>query len=278
MKRIAISLLLLAVMLAGMMNVQAAEAEVTVQTVASKTDIQVGDTVEFTVLATGSGVVAMQFELRLPEGLRYVPNSGATPENLAQKLGVPAADWTEQSMMFTFYNDVGITFAKGTEILRFSCVAEKEGEWTPYLYELLPFDGDYLEFTPQLRLQEVRVTTAEANVTPSVPIQTVPPTVSVTEPPASVPAETVTTTAPVVEATQPVSVPEPTEQPQSDDQPDTEETSQPEETTDPVQNQHTPPDVAENNRLWILFAAGAAILVSGVAVFFILKKKHAQNF
>ena len=158
MKRVIICLMLLMAMCAGMMNVHAAEAEITVEVRASKTEVQVGDTVEFTVLATGSGVVAMQFNVELPEGLRYVPNSGKTPENLAQKLGVPAADWTEVSMMFTFYNDIGITFAKGTEILSFSCVAEKEGEWSVNLYELLPFNGDFEEFVPKLQVQKVTVT------------------------------------------------------------------------------------------------------------------------
>lgn len=205
MKRIMISLLLLAAMLCGMMTAQAAEAEITVQVLASQTEVQVGDTVEYTILATGSGVVAMQFNLQLPEGLTYVPNSAQTPENLAQKLGVPAADWTEQSMMFTFYNDIGITFAKGTEILRFSCVAEKEGDWNVELYELLPFDGEFMEFTPKLQVQTVNVTgdtpvideTAPSNPE-QLPQQTEP---SVEEPQETQPTESID--PPLTNATEP---------------------------------------------------------------------------
>ena len=73
MKRAIICLMLLALMLTGAMSVHATEAEVTVQVRASETEVSVGDAVEFTVLATGSGVVAMQFNLELPEGLSYVP-------------------------------------------------------------------------------------------------------------------------------------------------------------------------------------------------------------
>lgn len=221
MKRIMISLLLLAAMLCGMMTAQAAEAEITVQVRASKTEVRVGDTVEYTVLATGSGVVAMQFNLQLPEGLTYVPNSAKTPENLAQKLGVPAADWTEQSMMFTFYNDIGITFAKGTEILRFSCVAEKEGAWNVELYELLPFDGEFMEFTPKLQVQTVNVTgdtPVIGETAPVIPEQLPQQTEPAVEEPqqtqptqATEPPVTDATEPPVTDTTEPTSQPDETE-------------------------------------------------------------------
>ena len=167
MKRVISCLLLVVALLTGMTGVYAAEPEMKVQVLASQTEAKVGDTVEYTVMATGSGVVAMQFTLKLPAGLSYVPNSAKTPEKLAEKLGVPAADWTEQSMMFTFYNDIGITFAEGTEILRFSCVAEKEGTWEVELYELLPFDSEFMEFEPTLQTQIVHVTVEESQNTGS---------------------------------------------------------------------------------------------------------------
>lgn len=182
MKRIVISILLLAAMMAGMMSVGAAAAEITIQVTASKTEVQVGDQVDFTVLATGNGVVAMQFDLRFPEGLRYVSKSGKTPAKLAQKLGVAAADWTEQSKMFTFYNDKGINFAAGTKILQFSCIAEKAGEWEVELYELLPFNDDFEEFTPKLQVQKVRVIKKEEQVPPTVPKETEPVVPKPTEP------------------------------------------------------------------------------------------------
>lgn len=213
MKRILICLLLLTAMLAASVSVHAAEAEMTVQVCASKTEVQVGDTVEFTVLATGSGVVAMQFNVIMPEGLSYVPGSGRTPEQLAQKLGVPAADWTEQSMMFTFYNDIGITFAKGTEIVRFSCVAEKEGNWEIELYELLPFNEEFEEFPAKLQVQAVKVT---GKTEASAPAETEPPVTGETEPaeqPSEQPAEQQPqqTEPSVTDATQAVPEPENTE-------------------------------------------------------------------
>lgn len=264
MKRIMISLLLLAAMLCGMMTAQAAEAEITVQVRASKTEVRVGDTVEYTVLATGSGVVAMQFNLQLPEGLTYVPNSAKTPENLAQKLGVPAADWTEQSMMFTFYNDIGITFAKGTEILRFSCVAEKEGAWNVELYELLPFNGDFEEFPAKLQVQSVKVTgkaetSAPAETKPSVSDETVP-SVKPTEQPVDQPDEQQPqqTEPQTPDATQTVTEPENVEN----------ETQAPQEQTPNTAPQQDPPEEErepEAPQQWktvTILAIGGILLVS----------------
>lgn len=277
MKRIVISLLLLAAMLTGMMNVWAAEAEITVQVRTSKTEVQVGDTVEYTVLATGSGVVAMQFEVRLPEGLRYVPNSGATPENLAQKLGVPAADWTEQSMMFTFYNDIGITFAEDTEILRFSCVAEKAGELEVELYELLPFNGDFEEFPPKLQVQKVRVTGEEVQVTPTVPEETISPVVPETEPPISAPDETLTTPDPenTLVTTPAASVPDQTED-QMKENPATEPLDQSQDTLTigASQDVQTKEENTSKTGVWVWVVAGVAAVAVGAVIFIILKKKR----
>ena len=277
MKRVAISFLLLAAMLTGMMNVWAAEAEISVQVCASKMEVQVGDTVEYTVLATGSGVTAMQFELRLPEGLRYVPNSGATPENLAQKLGVPAADWTEQSMMFTFYNDIGITFDEDTEILRFSCVAEQAGEWAVELYELLPFNGAFEEFTPKLQVQKVRVTGEAPQETPTVPEETLPSQTPETKPPVSTPEETVTSPDPdnTLVTTPSVSAPDPTENQTAVDTL-TEPVEQPEDdlSTDTAQNAQPEKKAADYTLRWVLLAAGVAVIAVGAVVFVLLKKKR----
>ena len=232
MKRIVISILLLAAMMAGMMSVGAAAAEITIQVTASKTEVQVGDQVDFTVLATGNGVVAMQFELRFPEGLRYVSKSGKTPANLAQKLGVAAADWTEQSKMFTFYNDKGINFAAGTKILQFSCIAEKAGEWEVELYELLPFNDNFEEFTPKLQVQKVRVIQKEEQVPPTVPKETEPAVTNPTKP-------SVTPTVP--ETTEPAA-PSPTKPAVT---PTVPETTVPPATEPAVTNPTTPATVPE---------------------------------
>lgn len=294
MKRIVVALLLIAVMLSGMITVHAAEAEVTVEVRASKTEVQIGETVEFTVLATGSGVVAMQFELRCPEGLRYIPNSAATPENLAQKLGVPAADWTEISKMFTFYNDIGITFVKGTELLRFSCVAEKEGTWAPDLYELLPFNGNFEEFPPDVILPQITVTAPVQQTAPSAPEKpTVPAeTTAPEENPVPVEPETQpdvpSVTAPTVSQTE-----KPTET--VPDVPDGEKADptapthiqntphdEPQDITDDLvtvgpQDQTLPDRDQQNSAtkpwVWLISLGLAAVIGGGVVVFILLKKK-----
>lgn len=276
MKRMIISLLLTVLMLAGMMSVHAAPAEVTVKVCASKTEVQVGDTVEYTVLATGSGVVAMQFELRFPEGLSYVPNSGATPANLAQKLGVPAADWTEVSKMFTFYNDVGITFHQGTEILRFSCVAEKEGQWSVELYELLPFDGDFEEFVPKLQVQSVLVGNHKDPIEPPVTEPTDPPVIIETTPAVTVPeiTEAPTELEDPGENTEPPLPQELPEQIQDVDQPEMGEIEDPQEEKEPVQNRPAEQETTKNSKLWLAILI-AVPLVAGVVIIFILRKKKS---
>lgn len=289
MKRIVICLLLLAAMLAGMMSVHAAEAEITIQVIASKSEVRVGETVEYTVLATGFGVVAMQFELRFPEGMSYVPNSGATPANLAQKLGVPAADWTEVSKMFTFYNDIGITFAKGTEILRFSCVAEKAGDWTPELYELLPFDGDFEEFEPKLQVQKVCVTDGEEQTKPSATEPTVPSDVGETEQPSGSDDPSVKPSEPdtTVVTTQPESVPnpkdeqvsvdvvpEPTEQTLSREESEEGTETDLEIVTKPTENQHSEEQTEKKIwPLWVVPLGIGVVICCGITVFILRKKK-----
>lgn len=273
MKRIIIFLMLVALLLTGAMSVYATDAEVTVQVRASQTEVSVGDTVEFTVLVTGTGVVAMQFNLQLPEGLAYVPNSAATPENLAQKLGVPAADWTEQSMMFTFYNDVGITFAKGTEILRFSCVAQKAGDWVVDLYELLPFDENFEEFVPTLQTQKITVysenspengtSPMDPDETPAVTPSETKPSDTVTEPDKTPVDDTDLGTDSVTTGT----VIDPTVE--ENDNTDTNETV-PVKGEKPALKNKTK---AEGIQPGVILVAIAALIGIGIFVFILIKKK-----
>jgi uncharacterized repeat protein (TIGR01451 family) len=264
MKRIVIMVLMLAAVLTGAIPVWAANAEIAVQVCPSKPEVQVGDTVEYTVVATGSGVVAMQFEVRLPEGLRYVSGSGATPENLAQKLGVPAADWTEQSMMFTFYNDTGITLAKGTELLRFSCVAQQTGEWEVELYELLPFNEDFEEFPPKLQIQRLRVIDEETQVPTTVPEETFPVTMpAITDPEETLPSSE----SEFLETIPPATAFDSLEDPIPDEILD-----------DPTQtgvssNAQMQAEEENKTKVWLWFAVGAAVIAAGVVVFVIWKKK-----
>lgn len=276
MKRIAICVFLLACILAGMMNVYASAAQMSVRVLATNENVQVGDTVEFTVLATGQDMVALQFEVRLPEGLSYVPDSAATPEGLAQKLGIPAAEWTEQSMMFTCYNDVGVTVPEGTQLLSFSCVAEKAGDWTVELFDLIPFDSDFQAFAADLQVQTVRVQgTGESKpVKPD----------GETEPPVTVPEAPEMPTETADELTQPGTVPD-----QTPEQPDDEtgsEPVQPEQSQTPSEPEQsagleegTTPIIqtkpVEKTLNWVWPAVGALIVVFLVAILLILKKKRS---
>ena len=140
MKKILAVVFVAALMLFCVSPAFATSAYVRLNAAPTSTEVfKVGDEIEFVITADASQLTAMQFELKFPEGLSYVPGSGATPEGLAGKLGVPAADWTEISKMFTFYNDLGIEM-KETELVRFRCVAEKPGMWSVVLFQVLPFD------------------------------------------------------------------------------------------------------------------------------------------
>ena len=271
MKKILICLLMLAVMLTGMMNVYAAESEMEIRIQASSTQVQVGDTVEYTVQVTGQGVTALQFQVRLPEGLRYVPNSGATPEGLAQKLGIPAADWTEQSMMFTCFNDVSIPFDDGMEILRFSCVAEKEGSWDVELFELIPFDTKFQEFTAELQVRTVRVTGGTGDTKPTdstVSGETVPAVTAPSDPEA--PSATGQAPDSDPSATQPEdeTAPDPNHSPEDRTENDGESPA--------ADDEKTVPETTKQKRssLFLLLPLGGVLVITcGVAVFLIIKKK-----
>ncbi len=292
MKRSIVVWLVVLVMLVTSLPVYASAASIEILVKPSATQVNVGDTVEYVVTATGEDVVAMQFELRGSEGLSYVPNTGATPKNLAQKLGVPAADWTEISRMFTFYNDVGITMRKGTELLRFTCRAEKVGTHAVTLYELLPYDSNFEYFAPKVNIQPVTVRNGQEQTQPPVtqppateppvtqPPATQPPATEppVTEPPVTDPEATEPLTEPPVEVTQPA-----TEQDTTD--PVTDSTGAVDEPTQPQEETQTPTEEIPSEQepaeekgpsalVWVLLGIVAAA-AAGAAVLFYRKKKQS---
>ena len=124
---------------------------------ASVTEVQVGDTVDYTVYAHGDGLTALQFQLIVPEGMSYVAGSAAVPDGLKDHLGWAATDFTESYMMWTGYNDLPATFEEGTVLLTFSCIAEAAGAYEVELYDLIPFDPDYNEFEAGLTVDQVTV-------------------------------------------------------------------------------------------------------------------------
>ena len=144
---------------------------ITVQ--ASKMEVQVGDTVDFTVYAYGEGITAMQFNLIIPQGMTYVSGSGAVPANLQNDLGWGALDWTEDTLMWTGYNDLVTAFAENTPILTFSCVAEEPGSHKIRMYEPLAFDGNFEEKTVDVTVDQVEVSekTADPVVIPTLALK-----------------------------------------------------------------------------------------------------------
>ena len=290
-KSIVAWLVLLALLMTGF-PVYAAAASIEIQVKPTNSQVNVGDTVEYVVTATGEDVVAMQFEVKFSEGLTYVPNSGATPKDLAKKLGVPAADWTEISKMFTFYNDVGITMKKGTELLRFTCKAEKAGKYAVTLYELLPYDSNFEYFAPTIKVESVTVRETQNQQVPTLPPATEPP---VTLPPATEPAvtepavsePTVGTDATELPATEPMTdsvvdvtepIQEPTVEAVTDPTDAVEEPTQAEQPTEEATAQvPSEKEKAEEKgpspAIWVILGV-VAVAVAAAAVLLIKKKKQ----
>lgn len=157
MKKKLLALFLTCLMLLSALPVSAAKSGFTVELIPIQQSVAVGDTVYYSVVAEGADLVALQFELELPKGLSYVKGSAAVAEGLKDRLGVAALDWTEGSMLFSFYNDVGVTIPSGTQLMIFACVAQTEGSYRVGLKEVLPFDGNFQELTPSVETVELTV-------------------------------------------------------------------------------------------------------------------------
>ena len=157
MKRKIFVLFLVCVLMLGAIPAHAAQAVFGVHVQASQKEAAVGDTVQYTVVAEGEDVVALQFNLLIPDGMQYVPNSAATPEGLKGKLGVAVVGWMEESMMFTYYNDAGVTIPEGTVLLTFSCTAKTVGSHQVTLEEVLPFNSEFIEFAPTVQQDTLKV-------------------------------------------------------------------------------------------------------------------------
>ena len=143
-KRILSSLLCLALLLALLpMGVLAADAVISIHVATSAADVQIGDVVQYTVTAEGTGIGAMQFDLVIPEGMTYVPNSASLPSDLSRAIGWLEADWTEETMRWTGYSDQSTNIAVDTVLLTFCCTVEEHGTYEVQLHELLPYDGNY---------------------------------------------------------------------------------------------------------------------------------------
>ena len=105
--------------------------------------------------------------------MTYVANSGAVPEDLAENLSWGAVDWTEDTLMWTGYNDLPTAFAEGTVILTFSCVAQEVGNYTIRMYNLQVCDEEFNERVAEVTAEQVEVSekTADPVVIPTLTLK-----------------------------------------------------------------------------------------------------------
>ena len=102
MKKKLLAMLLVLVMVLSMVPTVHAEGEyMTIQATPSVSTASAGDTVEYTITATGSGVSCLEFTLEFPEGMTYVAKSAKVNPDLKEQLEWGALDWTEKAKKWT---------------------------------------------------------------------------------------------------------------------------------------------------------------------------------
>ena len=237
MKKRIVLLLMVCAWILSAIPVSAVQPQFSVVVQAEQKEVKVGDTVRFTVVAQGEDVVALQFNIVVPEGMEFVSGSGALSKGLREKLGVAAVDWTEGAMIFTYYNDVGVTIPKDTVLMTFECTAQKAGSYQLELEEVLPFNSEFEEFAPSVKMASVTVVKSgeQGEKDPTVTQPTAPSTEPTTEP------STEPSTEPTDNSTEPSSDTQPTE---------TTDVSEPEATdpTDQDATEDTTEDIAESTQ------------------------------
>lgn len=155
-KLLIISLMLVAMVL-SCIPAAAVQGSIALHVQASAKEAAVGETVYYNILAAGEDVIALQLTVVVPAGMRYVSGSGKTPDGLKEQLDVAAADWTEDTMMFTFYNEKGIRIPEGTVLATFACEAEKSGTYEIALTEVVAGNSLFEEMTPSITSDPVAV-------------------------------------------------------------------------------------------------------------------------
>ena len=165
-KKILTAFVILVLLLLTVPAVYAQDASMSIKVTPSVTAAKVGDTVQYTVYATGEGIAGLQFNLSIPEGMTYVAGSAAIPEGLQESLGWYLMDWTEGSKMWTGCDHLADTFEKDTVILTFACTVDAEGEYEIGILGLEAFESgpNYDGFYPELTVGTVTVEAASASV------------------------------------------------------------------------------------------------------------------
>ncbi len=157
-----ISVVLMLVVLLSALPVSASAQGLEIRITPSVTNAAVGDVIEYTVTATGSDILAMEFKLVFPEGLRYVEGSGCIPQGLKELLNWAEIDWTEETQKWTGFNDIGAEFSD-TVIMTFSAVAETVGSHQVEVQNIYPYNSNFEE--PETTVNVGRVTVSVPNPT-----------------------------------------------------------------------------------------------------------------
>lgn len=168
-----ITFLMVCVFLLSALPVYAAEVSFDVYLSADKGEASVGDTVHYKVIAKGEDVVALQFDVAIPDGMEYVVDSAAAPKELKNELGVAGVGWTEKTMRFSFYNDKGVQIPEGTVLLTFECVVAAEGLHQVSLSGVAPYNSEFAAIQPTIQLDTVAVGNVSGGVENQ--IQPLPP-------------------------------------------------------------------------------------------------------
>jgi hypothetical protein len=193
-------------------------------------------------------------------------------------------------MLFTYYNDVGVTIPEGTVLVTFSCIAKAEGTHEISLFEVLPFNSEFEEFTPSVKTLSVTVAkkSEQGGEDPTVTQPIVDPTQPSTDPTQSGDENTEPSTEP--QPTEPSDGTEPTDPtPGQDTTPTEPDATEDTEGSEQAPSDETEPSTTENTVtvtedgsedkdggsgltvLWIVLAVAA--VAGGVAVVLYLRKK-----
>ena len=164
MKKRIISMILSVLMIISMLPAAAvyAAGSTSVLVSADKTSVNPDDIVTFTVsIGAVEHLMGAQFDVKIPEGMTYIPNSAKLADNLRDTLKCVSADWTEQTMRFTMFGDGDYNNTGNTVILTFDCKINTDtpdGTITPEIIEIVLSDTNFEELEVQTNYDAAVVT------------------------------------------------------------------------------------------------------------------------
>ena len=133
--------------------------------VADKTEANPGDTINFTVYYEATQTcTGIQFDLDIPAGLTYVPNSGEMVSGFKETANAPdEASFTEITKRVIAASLYGMTLNQRIGVVQFQCTVDDgaTGIKNVTLKEPVATGGDYLE----IPLSDIEITGVDVNVT-----------------------------------------------------------------------------------------------------------------